>query len=175
MTATDPSLVTSVDTTGWDQVDVSELKDMTTCCTDDNTTAACNVGSVAKVGKSPDDALRIELPNLTTITNVDTVTCEITAVHNISGFALLPYNGATSVDVTNKITATGSTGTKVFTLTTAFIGDLFDQGSGTWACRLTEDNGISGDYQIAETDADLTVGVADANRRFNVINQSAMI
>jgi len=158
--ATNISLGESQDASTWIADDAGSQKVMTACLTDDDTTAACNVGSVAKIGKAPDDILRIELPNLSTIVAGDTVTFEITATHNIGTFALLPYTSTIAVSDTNKITVAGGTGSKVFTLTSSFISDLFDQGGGTWAARLTEDAGISGDFQLAEVDSDLTAAPA---------------
>lgn len=161
MTATDPSKVASMDAAAWDSADISELSDDTTCATDNNLLVTCN----GKIGKAPDDVLRIELPNLSTIAVGDTITVEITGIHNVGTLALLPYNAASTVLTTNKITVTGATGTIVFTLTQAFIDDLFDQGGGTWAARLTEDLGISGDFSYTEVDSDLTLGGAAVRRR----------
>lgn len=158
MTAVDPTKVAIMDAAAWNSADISEISDDTTCATDNNLVVQCN----NKVGKSPDDVLRIEFPDLSTIAVGDTVTIQQIGYHNVATLALLPYDGASSVLTTNKITfTTGSTPeAAVFTLTQAFIDDLFDQGSGTWACRLTEDNGLSGDYKYSEVDGDLTTGVA---------------
>ena len=161
MAATDPSRVASRDASAWDAVDGAEQSEATACAIDNDLTVQCD----GKIGSDPDDVLRIEFPNFSTIANGDTVTVEVLAVHNIGSFALLPYKADDTVVTTNKITVTGGTGSIVFTLTTAFIGDVEDQGSGTWACRLTEDLGISGDYKYAEVDGDLTVSAAGVTGR----------
>jgi len=158
MTAVSPTFAKSMDAAGWTDDDGSAVKDMLTCLDDDNTANACNVGDVAKIGKGPDDILRIEFPGLDDIANGDTITIEVTSNHNVGIKAILPYDGSLSVDATNGITNAGGTGSLVFTITTAFIGDLLDQDTfGTWAARLTEGGGISGDMQISEVDSNLTV------------------
>ena len=138
MASQDPTLVASYDATSWIADDGAQIDDRTSCATDDEIPTNC----VDKIGKNPDDVLRIEIPTLADAANGGTITVEITDVHQISGFAMLPYTSAVAVSATNKITASGGTGTKVFTLTTDFLNDLHDLGSGKAAVRLTEDNGI---------------------------------
>lgn len=73
--------------------------------------------------------------------------------------ALLPYTSATAVSATNKISVLpigNGPSELVYTLTSGFIGDLFDQGSGSFDVRWAPDNDGAGDIQWSEVDADLT-------------------
>ncbi len=160
MAATSPTHASSYDASAWDAADGSVVADYLSTL-DDNDTAV----GVVKQGKAPDDILRIEFPNLASIVNTDTVSVWAIGAHNYVTMALLPYNAAGTVLTTNKITLTAQAapggGETKFTLTTAFIGDLFDQGGGTWAARVVEDGEIAGDINISEIDSDLTAGAAD--------------
>jgi len=156
----------------WDTDDVTELTDHLSAL-DDNDTAT----AVFKLGKSPDDILRVEIVNLATITTSDTITVAFGNDHNFATLSLIPYDGAASVDTANQVTYAVSGGSPaVFTLTSGFIAALHDLGSDTWAYRLAEDGGISGDLQINELDADLTEGVAGgfgallSNKRHQLID-----
>lgn len=159
MAAVDPTYAKPHDATAWDAADGAAIEDWLTSLTDDDTTT----DSSNKQGKSPDDILRLEFPNLSTIAVGDTVSVWIIALHEYVTGALLPYDGASSVLTTNKITVTMVDDSEnIFTLTQAFIDDLFDQGSGTWACRFVEDGEIAGDTNITEIDSDLTLAAAAA-------------
>ena len=159
MAATDPTYAKPHDASAWDAADGSAIEDWLTSLTDDDTTS----DSGNKQGKGPDDILRLEFPNLSTIAVGDTVSVWIIALHNYGTGALLPYSSATGVTTTDKITVTMvDDAENVFTLTQAFIDDLFDQGSGTWAARFVEDGEINGDINITEIDSNLTVTGAAA-------------
>ena len=156
MTATEISRGISVDIATHNGDDVSELTDATTCLTDEDEAIECE-----KVGKSPDDAERLEFTeSRLNLVAGDTITIHHIGVHNWGTTALYPYDGAVSVDDTNKITNTDNTDPIVMTLDAGFIGALADQGSDSWACRLIEDGVLlDGDIKITEVDADLTTAV----------------
>jgi len=151
MSSVDPTFASSKNVSSWDDGDSGTVADYLAGLTNGNP-ASWQV----RCGLDPDDALRVEFPNLSTIAAGDTVSVWITDTVTFSTMAVLPYN--TSIDVTtaNKLTQSASVGENTFTLTQAFIDDLYDLGSGTWALRIVEDAGISGYAEIAEIDADLT-------------------
>lgn len=160
MTATNPTAAKTHDATTWDGADGSEIASYLAGLTDGNIA----ITQVSQ-GLAPDDILRIELPNKSTIAVGDTVTVWVgteeidevpSALINYGTMALLPYDAAGTVTTGNKITVTAAVGVNLFTLTQAFIDDLFDQGSGTWAARIVEDGEISGFAGISEVDSDLT-------------------
>jgi len=142
----DVDLGEAVTLTSW-TADDGTLVDHTTCLTDDNFSTAC-----LKVGKAPEDGLKFTRNSgLGSVANGDTITFEQVSAHSMSDWALLAHSDSNSVVTTAKILVDGSSsGVKTFTLTTAFIAELGDQGSGKWSCRLVPDNDGSGDAQIAE-------------------------
>ena len=151
MAAQDPTYAKSHDASAWDATDGAVQTDGLTCLTDDDTSTSC-----IKQGKSPDDVIRLEYANLKNKTVGDTISVHFGMSHNYGTMALVPYDGATSVLTTNKLTYTLSSGTPaVFTLTQAWMDDLHDLGSGKGACRIVEDGEIDGDVEIDEVDADL--------------------
>lgn len=159
MSVVSPSRVASQDASAWNTADLGEQTDDTTILTDGDKVIA----SAVKWGKSPDDVCRIEFTqDKADLADGDTITIYgVANIHNVATVALLAYSGsASAVTETDKITLSLSAGDNTFTLTTAFIGQLFDQGSGAWAVRCTEDGGISGDYKMAEVDADITISGA---------------
>lgn len=176
MTLFGPSSAKTVDGTNVETS--SDGSDVTTglggggCLDDGNTGVEC-----IKVGKAPDDLLRVTFSaDPTLLQTTDTITSFDVGFHNMSVLALYPYTTATAVSATNKITNSGGSGTLVFTLTQAFIDDLFDQGSGSFAVRIHEDAWDiitnPGDFKEAEVDADLTTtGVTRA--LFTRINPNA--
>jgi len=153
VTSVNASKVATFDATAWDAADGAQVTDVTTCMTDNDTVVAC-----VKVGKDPDDIMRAEYNvDPAGLLAGDTLDLWISTLHNVTDVALLPYIGAGTVSTTNKIVVTASTGAfNTFTLTSAFISDLFDQGGGSFAARFVEDLGISGDFGVNELDADLT-------------------
>lgn len=88
-------------------------------------------------------------------------TSEFVIFTGVREMALLPYNAATGVSATNKLTKLPiGTAEVQWVLTSAFISDLFDQGSGAWAIRIAVNDNGAGDVQWAEVEADITVGAA---------------
>ena len=166
MVDADPTKVVTIDIASRLAADTAELTDLTPCVTDGVTGTSCNVGNVKKIGKSPDDALRVEFAeDKANLAVGNTITLHLEGAHNWTVGELLAYNSATGVTATARLTATLSGGTCVFTITAAWIAELFDQGSGKWAFRFNEDNSfLDGDIKISEIEADLTVGAA--RRRF---------
>ena len=162
MAAADASKVATVDIPSETGADTSELVDATGEATDNDTTTSIPAALNWKIGKSPDDAMRIEYAeDKADIASGDTITVFHGMLHNWGDSQLLAYTSATAVTKTDQLNATPSGGTSVFTLTTAFIGQLFDQGSGKWAVRFSEkDSYLAGDTNIQEVDADLTVSGA---------------
>jgi hypothetical protein len=158
MAAQDPTYAQTHDATAWNAADGAAVTDILTCATDNVTNVNC-----VKQGKAPDDILRIQFPGLSTIAVGDTVSIHFSAIHNYGTMALVPYSSASGVTTTNRLTYVVSGGSPaVFTLTAAFIADLFDQGSGTWAARIVEDSEIAGDIGIDEVDSDLTLAAGGA-------------
>ena len=151
MSAQDPTYAKSHDASAWDAADGAAQTDFLTCGTDNNTSTSC-----VKQGKSPDDVVRLEYANLINKSVGDTISVYFGMTHNYGTMALVPYDGATSVLTTNKLTYVISGGSPaVFTLTQAWMDDLHDLGSGKGACRFVEDGEINGDIEITEVDADL--------------------
>ena len=161
----DPTLVETQDcnTADSESADLGQVSDITTCATNNDLLGGCK-----SVGKGSDDVGRAEWSGLADIAANDTITIHFGMTHNYDVMKLLPYDAATTVVNTNKLTYTMSGGTPaVFTLTSGFITDLFDQGSGTWAVRFTEDTtAIDGDFTLTEVQADLTQAGAAARRVF---------
>ncbi len=153
MTATSPTYARSHDASDWDADDGSEVADYLTGL-DDNDTGT----NVVKLGKAPDDIVRVEFPNLATLTTSDTVSVYWGSLHNFVTMTLVPYDAAAGVDTTNNIIVAVDLipSPAVFTLTSGFIAALHDLGSDTWAARITENGGIGGDVQLREVDSDLT-------------------
>lgn len=150
MAANDPTYAQTHDASSWSAADGSSVTNVLTCVTNGNTAELC-----VKPGKAPDDILRIEFDHLATIAVGDTITIWTNGLHQYVTMALIPYSTAGGVDTGNKITQTAASET-IFTLTSGFIGALHDLGSGTWAARIAEDLGSTGDFQLAEVDSDLT-------------------
>jgi len=110
---------------------------------------------VVAVGAGANDVLRLSFSGLGTLAAGDTISVWVTALSTYATMALLPHDAAGTVATGNKLTLTAATGENVFTLTQAFIDDLFDIG-GSFQVRVVEDAGISGSATIAEIDANLT-------------------
>lgn len=163
MTAFDPSSCFSRDcdtsdseaddgNTVADLLDDSGIGDPTVA--DDDT-----VSTVTKQGKSPDDIIRVDYAvDPTGLSTSNSITVHFGMTMNYAVMKLVPYDAASGVLGTNKLTYALSGGSPaVFTFTQAFIDDLFDQGGGSFAVRIAEDTAaIAGDVVIAEIDADLT-------------------
>ena len=180
MVDADPTLVALLDCPSESGSDTSQLEDGTSEATDGDTNSNVTAANNWKIGKAPDDAMRIEFAeDKANIAVSDTVTVYHASLHNWGDSELIPYSGsATAVVLTNKLTATPSGGTSVFTLTQAFIDDLFDLGSGKWGCRFMEkDSFQAGDTSIQEVEGDLTTGAPAIERRRypHIINVSASI
>ena len=148
MSAVDPLQTTAIDVSSWSAADGLFQGEYVSLLANGNTTT----GYLA-VGAAPNDALRIKFPNYATIAAGDTISVWITALSTFATAALLPYDTATTVDASNKLTLTAATGINTFTLTQAFIDDLYDL-SGSFRVRFVEDSGISGSATVAEVDAD---------------------
>lgn len=165
----DPTLVETqdVDIFASDADDLGQVTDITICATNNNFVDSC-----IKQGKIPDDALRAEWSGLANIAVGDTIDITFGMTHNYSVMVMMPYDAAAGVLSTNEISYTLSGGSPaVFTFTQAFIDDLFDQGSGTWAARFVEDGpNISGDVEIIEVQGNLTQAGAARRRHVNVGN-----
>ena len=158
MTATDVNTAKTVDGTN---VETStDGSDVTTGLagglSDDNTTT-----EIIKVGKSPEDILRLDYAiDPTGLAVGDTITAHTIGFHNITDLALYAYDTANGVASGSKIVIVGATasGANVFTFTQAFIDDLLDQGGGSFSVRIHEDawdiSTNAGDYKLAEVDAD---------------------
>lgn len=155
--AIDPTHCDSHDATDRDAVDGAQQTEALTLCTDDDTTTMA-----IKQGKDPDDIMRVEFPGLSDIAVGDTISVHFGMLMNYDVMALLPYDGATSVLNTNRLTYTLSGGSPaVFTLTSNFIGDLCSTCGETWAARIAEDTvAIDGDILVTEVDSNLTTGAA---------------
>lgn len=161
MAAADPTLVQALAATSWTADDGTEQADLTTEAIDDDTSTAINAAAASKIGKggSPHgDVLRCEFDGFADLAVDDTISIWITGIHNVGTLAMLAYTDADTVTTTDKITVTMATGELVFTLTSGFITALNEIGTDQFAVRFTEDLGISGDFQLAEIDADLTAG-----------------
>lgn len=152
MASTDPSFASSIDLSAWDAADTSVLTDYLSSLIDGNTTVP-----VVNVGQAPNDGLKIKLPSLSTIKPGDTISVWIRALSTYATMALLPYDASGTVATGNKLTVSAVIGKNKFTLTQAWIDDLFNQGGGVWAARIVEDSGISGHSTLAEVDSDITV------------------
>ncbi len=150
MTAIDPSETHTYGVAAWDAADGAFQADFTALLTNGNT----SVGYV-NIGAANHEVLRIKFSGVSTLSAGDTITIWVTTLTTFATMALLPYDTATTIDASNKLTVSAATGANVFTLTQAFIDDLFDD-SGNFYVRMVEDGGISGGAQTAEVDADLT-------------------
>jgi len=162
MTAVDPSLVEAISVVGVDWLDADSFVDatLTTEATDDDTTTEINAAAASKIGKGGaphGDVLRVQFSSgFDDIASGDTITIELGGLHNVSDIAMLAYTTTTAVTATDKVVQTSVSGTTTWTFTSAFITALNDLGSGVFACRFAEDLGLSGDWKLAEVDADLT-------------------
>ena len=157
MAAQDPTKAESQDAAAWDGADLGFVADDLTCLTDGNTSTTC-----VKQGKDPDDVERLEYASLKNKDANGTITVHFPGDHQYTTMALLPYDGATTVDTTEKLTYAISSGTPaVFTLPQSFLDKLHDLGSGKGAVRIVEDGEIAGDISIAEVDADFTEAVGE--------------
>jgi hypothetical protein len=153
MVAVDPTYGQSHDAADWDAADGAAVTDALADLTDDDTAT-----TAVTQGQGTNDIVRMEFPGLSGIAAGDTITVHFDMTMNYTTMVLLPYSSATGVTTTNKLSYTMSGGTPaVFTLTSAWITDLFDQGSDTFACRIVEDLEIDGSVELTEVDSDLTV------------------
>jgi len=168
MAATDPSKVEAIElvSNSWTGDDESVAATLTTEAIDDDTTTEINALDVSKIGKGGGvhgEALRIEFSSgFGDLAANDTITVWLGGLHAVNDLAMLAYTDVNTVTTTDKIVETSVSGQTIFTLTSAFITALNDLGSGSFAVRIVEDLGVSGDWKIAEVDADLTVGGAPA-------------
>jgi hypothetical protein len=155
LSAINPSQAAVYTVSAWNAVDGAFQANWVSLLTNGNT----STGIVA-VGAGADDILRLTFSGLSTLKAGDTITIWVTALSTYTTMALLPYDTATTVATGNKLTLTAATGANTFTLTQAFIDDLFDLG-GDFRVRMVEDAGISGSATVAEVDADLTTSGGD--------------
>lgn len=167
MAAKDPSEIDTVDVTSYAAADGTFQADLLSQGTDDNTTQGINSASISKIGKQGfphGDILRVIFADgLAGLADGDTITLYISSIHATSNLNILAYTSTSAVTATEEIQISISTGANVFTLTTAFIGQLGDLGSGAWGVRIANTawgSGGGGDIQIAEVDADISSGVA---------------
>ena len=155
MSAVDPTVVRSTNVTSWSAANGADAGEFTATATDgDTSTGVVVVGGAGPTGT----VLRCRFPGLTNLASGDTISVWITALSTFATAALLPYDTATTVDASNKLTLTAATGINTFTLTQAFIDDLIDLGSGVFQVRFVEDSAISGTATVSEIDSDLTTG-----------------
>lgn len=152
MSSVNPTSTNTRDASAWNAADGAFQGEWVSLLTNGNTS-----NGIVAVGAAPNDILQIKFPGLSTLKSGDTISVWVTALSTFATMALLPYDSNTTVDTSNKITLSASTGENKFTLTQAFIDDLFDIG-GSFRVRITEDSGISGSATIAEIDANLSVG-----------------
>ena len=155
MTAVDPTKLAEITATGWLDDDASETADWTTCGTDDTTNVSC-----VRIQVGAFERARMEFSDFDGVANNDTIQVYVKMVRGGTTYALLAYTDANSVTATDKITGSWPADNSNFTitLTTAFIAQLGDLGSNTWAVRLTEDADGSMDVEFNEVDADITSG-----------------
>lgn len=154
MSAINPSVVKTTTVSTWSADDGADTGDFTASATNgDTTTGIAVVGGAGPSGT----ILRIKLAGLATLKSSDTISIWATALSTYTTMALLPYDAAGSVATGNKITLTAATGENKFTLTQAFIDDLYDDSDFFWV-RVVEDTAISGTFTLAEVDADLSTG-----------------
>lgn len=163
MAARDPSYCKSHDASDWLAVDGSALIDMIAGvgCPPDTVIDDDTVIAVAKIGKAPDDVMRVEVDSGGLPAVDDTVTIHFGMTHNFDTAVILAYGSSFTDPVeTGKLTYAVSGGTPaVFTITQAFIDELTLNGAGdTWAFRFSEDGGFSGndDISVNEVDLDIT-------------------
>lgn len=153
MTATNPLSAVSVDLADWDANDTSSLTSYLSTLTDGDKTTG-----IVAIGAAPNDGLRLLFPDASKIAAGDTVSIWVSALSTFTTMALIPYDDELSVNLANKITLTAATGENKFTLTQAFIDDLFVSPTDKWTVRMVEDSGISGSATVAEVTSDLSVG-----------------
>jgi len=150
--AFDPIYAKTYNTSIWDGDDDVVITDVLTGLTDNNT-----ITSAITLGSAQNNILRLEFPNIGSLSPGDTVKIYFNNANNMDLLDLVPYIGPFSVSTTNKLTYNvGGGGIATYTLTAAFIADLYDQGSGTWAARVVEDGILDGTVWLAEVDSDLT-------------------
>ena len=151
---------------------------------DQHVTNDVTTTSFGKQGKNPNEIIKVffDLDPLGLGTS-DTVTVHFGMTHNYVTMALLPYDAASTVDSTNRLTYAASGGSPaVFTFSQAFIDDLFDQGNlgtvsgrtNSFAVRIVEDLEISGDIEVNEIDSILTEGAGVVTRPKPVIISRAV-
>lgn len=163
MTEVDPTFARGKDLTGWNSADGTEGTnvDPPSCINDDVLSVGC-----ITIGSGNNDCLRVEIPDLITAVSGDTITVHHAMAMNFPTMACLPYNSATGVATGNKLTGATSANPIVFTLTTAWVGDLHDLGSGKAAYRLVEDLAlpIAGTDQLRENACDITLPAGGRKR-----------
>jgi len=140
----------------WDATDVGTT-DVTTNLTDSNPTTFSTLNPT-----TPIDGIRVDFTGLADLQSGDTISIDIESLGSWgSDLALLPYNASTGVTTTNKVTLTPvSLSTNIFTLTTSFITDLFDQGSDQFSVRVVQDLSLTDNgLEISEVTSNLTVYV----------------
>ncbi|MFQ5771896.1 MAG: hypothetical protein ACE5HX_15280, partial [bacterium] len=143
----------------WNGTDGTSNGSQLTCATDGSTSTTC-----ARVAKNPHYAIRIEfVSGLSALTSGDTVTVNVKMLRGSGNMVLLPYTSSNGVSTTNKISVSPVVGNNVFTLTTAFINDLFDQGGGAFAFRLTTDGSLFDRFEYTEIETNLTASLTLAN------------
>jgi hypothetical protein len=157
MTAIDPSVAKSTNVATWSAADGSDSGDFTSTLTDGDTgTGVVVVGGAGPTGT----VLRCKFSGLGTLASGDTISVWVSALSTYATMALLPYDAAGTVATGNKITLSAAVGENKFTLTQAFIDDLYDDSGNFWV-RVVEDAAISGTATMAEVDADLSTSGGD--------------
>ena len=163
MAAVDTTLAEIREATGQTAADGALSATETTALTDDDTSTTTG----EKIGKGgiDGDMIRLEFPDLSGLAVDDTMTFYSVGEHNTTEMDLLPYDSAGTPTLTGAINISWGSGANTFTITQAFIDELFDQGGDSFAVRMMNvdwGNGGGGDVQLAEVDADLTAAGAPA-------------
>jgi hypothetical protein len=151
----DPTNVDTYDNASWITDDGTLISDRTTVMTNEDLTEI-----LPRVDKNSEHIIRADYSGLSTVQSGDVLKIYANTVRTSANYVVLPYTGASSVSATNKVgpvTIDTSDAWYTFTLTQAFIDDLFDQGSDSFSVRFAADNntalGNSHDIELIELDS----------------------